>query len=102
MIKYLKITFERTSMKKNAEIELYRFIMIMGVTILHFTEDYSLLPFYGGYLGVDFCFILAGYFLMVHFYKHYSPDLSPTENAIDYIIDRVKKLYFPYIVMQER
>lgn len=85
-------------MKKNAEIELYRFIMIMGVTLLHFTEDYSLLPFYGGYLGVDFCFMLSGYFLMIHFYRHYSTTISPIENSIDYIIGRIKKLYFPYII----
>lgn len=84
-------------MKKNAEIEIYRFLMIIGVAVLHFSEDYRVYPFYGGYLGVDFCFMLSGYFLMLHFYRNYSPECSPVENTIDYIIGRLKKLYLPYI-----
>ena len=85
-------------MRKNAEIEIYRFIMIMGVALLHITEDYSFQIFMGGYLGVDFCFMLAGFFLMMHYYRNFDSQKSAIENSLDYIIGRVKNLYFPYII----
>ncbi|MDD6572313.1 MAG: acyltransferase [Thermoflexaceae bacterium] len=85
-------------MKKNAEIELYRFLMILGVAILHFSEDYNAKVFYGGYLGVDFFFILSGYFLMIHFYRHYNSEESPVTGAVSYLAGRIKKLYPPYLL----
>lgn len=84
-------------MKRNAEIEFYRFLMILGVAILHFSEDYRVKTFYGGYLGVDFFFILSGFFLMMHFYRHYSAEQSPVSSAVTYTISRIKKLYLPYL-----
>lgn len=85
-------------MKRNAEIEFYRFLMIMGVAILHFSEDYSTKVFYGGYLGVDFFFMLSGYFLMVHFLKHEQMGVNPVRSSLTYVMNRIKKLYPPYFV----
>lgn len=84
-------------MKKNSEIEIYRFIMIMGVAILHFSEDYTQNQkgFYGGYLGVDFFFILSGFFLMMHFYRNYK-EQEPVGASVTYIINRLKVLYPPF------
>lgn len=87
-----------TQMKrKNSEIELYRFLMIIGVAILHFTEDYNGKIFYGGYLGVDFFFILSGYFLMIHFMRHYNDQINPIDQSVTYIASRLKRLYPPYL-----
>lgn len=85
-------------MKRNAEIEIYRFLMTIGVIILHFSEDYSAkYHFKGGYLGVDFFFMVSGYFLMTHYYRYNLAECCPEENAIKYTTARIKKLYMPYL-----
>ena len=53
-------------MKKNYTIEFYRFIAIIFIAIFHFGIQY-IGDFHwpkGGYLGVEFFFILSGFFLM--------------------------------------
>lgn len=91
---------KQTNSFKNAEIELYRVLMIFSIAILHFSEDYmgtsGILP--GGYLGVDFCFIISGYFLMCHFEKEYVNEKSAVLNTIKYFVGRTKKLYPPYLL----
>lgn len=84
---------------RNAEIEAYRFVMAIMVAMLHFSEDYAGYhgPFPGGFLGVDFFFILSGFCLMQNFEsrKHGG---TPFESTAEYFAGRVRKLYPPYLV----
>jgi len=84
--------------KKNADIEFLRFFMILAVIILHFSEDYVGIPgiLKGGYLGVDFFFILSGFFLKKHFDNDNS-SLGPFDKSQKYLWYRVKQLWLPYI-----
>lgn len=84
--------------RKNYEIELYRFVMILGVALFHFYEDCSSRIYVRGYLGVDFFFVVSGYFLMIHFMRHYNAEESATKQAVEYIADKFKKLYPPYFI----
>lgn len=58
--------------QKNGAIEFYRFLFSMIIGLLHF-RGYGKLPkntaFNGGYLGVEFFFIVSGYFLMKQYEK---------------------------------
>lgn len=51
---------------KNSRIELYRFLMAIVVCLHHFRLYSDALPYGGGYLAVDFFFILSGFFLSEH------------------------------------
>lgn len=93
-----KISFNKK--QKNIDIEFLRFIMIALVALLHFSEDYfgnhGIMP--GGYLGVDFFFIISGFFLIKHFEKDYNKEKSLGKKARVYIWYRIKQLYIPYII----
>lgn len=84
---------------KNVELELYRFVMAIMIATLHFSEDYAGNhgPFPGGYLGVDFYFILSGFFLMRNYESKKYGD-GPFESTMLYFKRRLKKLYPPYLI----
>lgn len=86
-------------MKRNNAIEFWRFIIIAFVIMLHFDEDYvgKYMFFSGGYLGVDFFFILSGFFLMNTYEKSHKSEHYGKE-AIMYLIHRLKKLYPEYLL----
>lgn len=97
------------SKNKNADLELARFLMIIAVAVLHFTEDYVGHSFIsGGYLGVDFFLTLSGFFLMFHYEREKKlKECKANCNAINeeggyksftYIRYRIKQLYKPYII----
>lgn len=88
--------------------ELYRFIFIILIAIMHFKEDCLMAGYAaenvgggvkyltGAYLGVDFFFILAGFFVYVSYSKQiYKSDVSGT---IKYIIHKFTRLYPEYII----
>lgn len=78
---------------RNGNIEFLRFIIIMGVVIHHYC---GLAPH--GYLGVDFFFILSGYFLMQQFMqKQDAKGSNAAQNAIQYTKQRYFKL-LPYYI----
>lgn len=76
---------------KNGAIEFMRFVMILGVCIHHYC---GLMP--GGYLGVDFFFILSGFLLMQHFEAGAQGDV-PVREAFHYTKKRYFRL-FPYYI----
>lgn len=84
---------------RNVEIEMYRGLMSILIAILHFSEDYTGTTgiFPGAYLGVEFYFIISGYFLMSNFLKYNKEDFTPAENALVYIKNRIRKLYPAYL-----
>lgn len=84
--------------ERNNAIEFWRFIMIGFVCLLHFNEDYikNHGTFAGGYLGVDFFFILSGYLLIKSYNKKNSGE-KPGKQAVKYLLHRIKTLYPHYI-----
>lgn len=92
-------SYKPSRTKRNVELELYRFVMAILIATLHFSEDYAGYygPIPGGFLGVDFYFILSGYFLMRSFEsKRYGDE--PFENTMGYFKGRLARLYPPYII----
>ncbi len=84
---------------RNLELECYRILATAGVIILHFSEDYTgthgIIP--GGYLGVDFLFMLSGYFLMTHWMGQ-KRDGTAARNTAVYFLHRLKRIYPPFLV----
>lgn len=87
------------SKRDNLEIECYRIFFTISVAVLHFSEDYTgtrgIIP--GGYLGVDFFFMLSGYLMMKHWVKSQKQG-SAFSNTFRYFSHRIKRLYPPYLV----
>lgn len=83
--------------KKNADIELMRFLMITAVAVLHFGEDYTGISrtLRGGYLGVDYFFLIGGFFLAAHVKKE--QEMGMAHDTAEYMRGRLKRLYAPYI-----
>lgn len=76
--------------KRIAPPEFWRFVFIMMICFLHFEEDVyddvHILA-YGGYLGVDFFFLLSGFAVA------YSNKRKPIESTLSYVFGKVKKIY---------
>ena len=70
---------------KNALVELLRFFFCMCI-VIHHASGYPL----GAYLGVDFFFLLSGFFLM----RYYSNDMRTEEAPALAAIWYTKKRYF--------
>ena len=59
--------------QKNRAIEMWRFIAALLILVYHFKRydpDLGYVPFYGGYLGNIFFFVLGGFLLMQHFERN--------------------------------
>jgi len=84
-------------MRKNNNIEYWRLIFTILVCLLHFSATYfqgkSL--FLGGYISVEFFFILSGFLLF------YTYDIKPKKGegnpGFKYTINKILKLYPHYI-----
>lgn len=87
-------------MKKQG-VELYRFLMTIMVCLHHFRlYAETTLPFGGGYLAVDFFFILSGYFLYAHSVKkEISHTTEVLQKTVEYAIDRYKRLFLQYVLV---
>lgn len=86
-------------MRRNFDIELMRYLMIIAVAVLHFGEDYTgtMRTLKGGALGVDFFFLISGFYLAQHYYKN-STNESPIIQTNRYFIKRVQRLYPAYFI----
>lgn len=74
---------------RNAIIEFYRYIFMVVLLMWH--GPFDSLKCGSGYLVVEFFFILSGYMLMENFYRK-------PKTAVQYTVDRLKKMYLPYFV----
>ena len=85
---------------KRQGIELYRFIMTLMVCLHHFRlYSETTLPFGGGYLAVDFFFILSGYFLYHHSIKKENiHSTNVLQETAEYAMDRYKRLFPRYLL----
>lgn len=86
-------------MKKqiNANIELYRFIFACIIYLYHFKAyaDRQAFngSFSGGYLGVEFFFVLSGYYFAKNYFNKKNP-----ESSLVFWGKRVNRLYPEYIL----
>ena len=77
-------------MAKNFQIEFWRYFFTCIICMLHFEAGYfadgSQPIFKCGYLGVEFFFILSGFFMMKHLENR-------QESAAGYTFGRIRRLY---------
>lgn len=85
--------------QKKQSIELYRFIMTIIICLHHFRlYSETTLPYGGGYLAVDFFFILSGFFLHEHSLRCSSNNtLEALRETAKYTIQRYKRLFPQYL-----
>ena len=86
---------------KNLSIELMRYLMIMSVAILHFGEDFcgEMRTLKGGAIGVDFFFLIGGFYLAQHYFTHKSSIVDePVVETNKYFWKRIKRLYPAYLI----
>ena len=97
-------TNEADSTQKNYAFEFYRFLFACIIFILHFWGYGEFkspnTAFHGGYLGVEFFYLLSGFFMMEKVKKVQENVTPPPENAelltVKYFLTRVKKLMPQY------
>lgn len=77
---------------RNSSVEFVRFVIIMCVCLHHYG---GYCP--GGYLGVDFFFILSGFLLMKQFSSQ-NIDTPPLIASMEYVKKRYVKLISYYLV----
>ena len=76
------------SVNRNAAVEALRFFSIVQIAVGHLSGSFIAASF----LGVEFYFILAGFFLYRNAVKPSAPGVIP------YTINKVRKFYFEYLV----
>lgn len=79
--------------RKNPAIEFFRFFISISVVLHHFTDWAP-----SGYLGVDFFFVVSGFFLMNHYSKDISANKEPARAAVKYTKDRYFRLISYYLL----
>ena len=91
--------------KRNLYIDALRFLFACIVFLYHFrpyiSGEEQVWYFRGGYLGVEFFFLVAGYYLIekVNFHDIQAVKFSSLLKRIkEYVLSRYKKLYPEYII----
>lgn len=89
-----------TSKNKNGFIEFCRFIFMMSIVSHHamfLSDEPGYIPLWGGYISVEFFFILTGYFL---YDSHFKADLGQKtkdkQNSAIYQVYHKFKRFYPY------
>lgn len=89
--------------KRNNALEFYRFVFIVFIFFMHFRSyggfEGDKNYFAGGYLGVEYFFILSGFFMMQKIEKLFASNnsLNPEKSTVSFFAARVKRLYPLYI-----
>lgn len=88
-------------MKRNYTVEFYRFITIIFIAVFHFGIQYTGKFHWpkGGYLGVEFFFILSGFFLMREANKDKIKGESDSKLSVNYLLSKLKRLYPDYLLI---
>ena len=89
-------------MKRNGIISLWKFIFATTIVLFHGQIFFSGKPanpfFRGGYIGVEFFFLVSGYFFAKSVMKKKYNKKSIGKDTISFIYNRLKKL-IPYIII---
>ena len=92
----LKISYGKETGMKNNALELYRFIFAYLVVFLHlFTINGR---WGGGFIAVEFYFVLSGALMIISIKKHYDSTQSATKICCQFTWHRIKRL-IPYTMM---
>ena len=81
--------------RRNQALEFYRMVFCFAVIMRHSRGLGTSNAFSGGYLPVDFFFIISGYFLMQFFEKY---GKNGSVSAKQYLWSRVRKIYPAFFV----
>lgn len=81
--------------RRNTLLELWRFFFCMAVLAFHFFSKIESELFHGGYLGVEFFFIVSGYFIGDYYcrYQEGKPVIERLITPVLYMRSRLKRLY---------
>lgn len=77
---------------RNQEIEVFRFLFICAIAIMHFSNSYfhSAPYFSGAYIGTEFFFLVSGFMIM-------KAAASKKASPFRFTLQRMKKLYPHYL-----
>lgn len=80
-----------TKTPRNNELEIFRFLFICAIALMHFSNSYfqSCPYFSGAYIGTEYFFLLSGYMIVK------AAD-SGEESSFAFTFQRIKKLYPHY------
>lgn len=92
--------------KRNSLLELWRFVFCMAVLLIHVSNSYNQATggssnfFHAGYLGVEFFFIVAGYFIGSYYNKKQAgkPVSERLRSIPSYAWSRLVRLYPLYLL----
>ncbi len=92
--------------KRNSLLELWRFVFCMAVLLMHFINSYNQTTggtsrfFHAGYLGVEFFFIAAGYFIGSYYDKKQAKKNvnERLRSILSYAWSRLVRLYPLYLL----
>ena len=81
--------------KRNYVLELWRFIFCIMVLGFHFFSKIDSRLFHAGYLGVEFFFLVSGYFIGSFYFRQLEDKdfRNRLKSVGHYIISRFKRLY---------
>jgi len=86
---------------RNSLLELFRFVFCFIVLGFHFGNMAEVECFHAGYLGVEFFFITAGFFIAAHYEKR-TPEITSFVKGLkeikNYTDSRVIRLYPLYVL----
>lgn len=91
----------KTEDTRHHAVELFRFLFAIQIAIFHSGDYFHVAVFGGGgYIAVDFFFLLSGFFLYRRIYmkKKENVQMYPVKDAAVYMVSRIKKIYPDYLL----
>lgn len=88
------------SQSRNYLLEVWRFIFCIMVLGFHFFSKIESELFHAGYLGVEFFFVVSGYFIGSYYTKHIEEKVfaDRLKSIPHYFVSRIKRLYPLYLI----
>lgn len=86
--------------KRNTTLEFWRFVFCIAVLGFHFFSKINMNYFHAGYLGVEFFFIVSGYFIGVYYERQQEEKEFRVrlKSVLMYAWTRLKRLYPLYLI----
>ena len=88
---------DRSVYKRNGEIDILRFLFASFIVFAHFNDSFMIGFFNNGHIGVEFFFLVSGFFLAKSALKKRNCQSIPLETW-RYLTIKISKFYFQFIV----